>query len=384
MDTEKMLTEIEGGTASELAMLIRYNTYPFGPTFIPSLDDLILEGRQHPGKSTLMRADLVEVIGGSGSGKSSFTNFLILSTVLPRTLPDLLSTPIEGRGMYVTLIQPITHRSIIPYLKKSMKCHLQQISPSTPGKMIDQVILDSLSRLRIYRTKPRYKECALCLKSLLSKSRPDSRGTMTSVDRNGINKGGLDLLVIEGMGDPHYPARWNEEQKGYNHYNRSMATTGGRKIIGADEIGLREIMDCVDKIRKELGTTVIMSTQGLRVSKESPFFHTHLPHPYPSPFSPPLTQQNQNDSNPVRSSDPAHWPLTIQITLTGRQRRLQYPIETTLVEVLQEKAKAMRNDNWNTVGTYEGAVRMIRGEGVVGTRAGGRFRFDIGDEGMRV
>lgn len=41
---------------------------PPGPTFIPSLDDVLLEYRPHDGNSSLRRGDLIELVGPSGSG----------------------------------------------------------------------------------------------------------------------------------------------------------------------------------------------------------------------------------------------------------------------------------------------------------------------------
>ncbi|WWD03063.1 hypothetical protein V865_001108 [Kwoniella europaea PYCC6329] len=392
--TDKLLSEIEVGTAAEQVFshrLFRRSTNnvtlsnlacPFGPTFVESLDQLILEGRSHPGKSTLMRGDLVELVGSSGTGKTAFLSHLIFTTLLPQSLPDFLSTPLGGRGLNVTLIQPMTHRSIIPLIRQSLRNHILNISPTTPMQMVDKVIKESLSRLTVYRPKPRWKDYALCLKKVLDNATDSPRGISSSSLEGDGDRGGLDLLVVDGMGDPHYPTKWIEEQKGNNRYYDAGYKD---RILGMEDIGLKQVMECIGRIRKEVGAVVVMGTQGLRVSKESSsLFHTHLPPPYPSPFAPSSLDIKPN----IKLSDlnPTYWPVNIQITFTGQLKALQFPMETTLVEVLQSRYQQRIKDNdEDQTMVYEGIVKMTQtNTGNVSTISGGKFRFGINNHGLLV
>ncbi|WWC94267.1 hypothetical protein V866_001108 [Kwoniella sp. B9012] len=394
--TDKLLSEIEIGTAAEQVFshrLFRQSTnnvtlsnlaFPFGPTFVESLDQLILEGRSHPGKSTLMRGDLVELVGSSGTGKTAFLSHLIFTTLLPQSLPDFLSTPLGGRGLNVTLIQPITHRSIIPLVRQFLRNHILHISPTTPIQMVNKVIKESLSRLTVYRPKPRWKEYALCLKKVLDNATNSPRGISSSSLVGEGEGGGLDLLVVDGMGDPHYPTKWIEEQKGINRYYDAVHKDKDR-ILSMEDIGLRQVMICIGRIRKEVGAVVVMGTQGLRVSKESSsLFHTHLPPPYPSPFSPSSLDINPNTK--LSDLNPTYWPVNIQITFTGQLKALQFPMETTLVEVLQSKyQQRMKDHDEDQTKVYEGIVKMTQtNTGNVSTISGGKFRFGINNQGVLV
>nr|XP_018262875.1 uncharacterized protein I303_04360 [Kwoniella dejecticola CBS 10117]OBR85033.1 hypothetical protein I303_04360 [Kwoniella dejecticola CBS 10117] len=372
-DTERLLGEIECGTAADLAMLVRYNTFPPGPTYLRPLDELILAGRPHPGQSTMMRGDLIECVGGSGSGKTTFITHLVFTTILSSHIPDFLSTPLGGKELQATMIIPRSHNlsRIIRNLRMSIRNHVLGISPAIAQKMLDRITQESLARLTVYRVKSRWKDLALVLKRILDGISNLPRG-------NASTGGAMDLLIIEGIGDAYYPTRWIEEQRGYNVNKSALSSYGGRKIVGADEVGLRHVMDCIDWIRREVGSVVVMTNQGLRPSKESSsFFHSHLPHPYPSPYSNPTLPNSVSPS----SSTP-HWGLTMQITFNGRvQRGLQYPAETILSDVLQQQLNAKRQlqkEGRSETGIYECAVRMIdTSTGAVSTRVGGRFRFGV-------
>ncbi|WWC70086.1 uncharacterized protein I206_104033 [Kwoniella pini CBS 10737] len=379
-DTERLLSEIECSTGAELAMLVRYNTFPPGPTFIRPLDQLILGGRPHPGQSTMMRGDLIELIGASGSGKTTFITHLIFTTILSSNIPDFLLTPLGGKQLKVTLIIPKSHNlfKIINNIKLSIKNHILNIKPNESEKMINQIIKESLSRLKIYQIKSRFKELALILKKILYNTVNLPRGISSNLENQEelVKKNELDLLIIEGIGDSLYPTRWNEEQKNQNYNHNTFKNN--KIIINSDQIGLKQIFDCINQIRKEIGSIIIMSNQGLRASKESKsFFQNNLSYPYPSPWSSSASSLSLNQEN-----FEMYWPLNIQITFSGKtQKGLQYPSETYLSDILQQQLNLKKKESKsNVVEIYECIVRMIGcTTGSVSTKAGGKFRFGIND-----
>ncbi|WVQ99609.1 hypothetical protein IAU59_006745 [Kwoniella sp. CBS 9459] len=441
LTTEGLLAGIGFGTAAELTMAMRYTTYPPGPTFIDPLDRLILDHRPSPSGSSLQRGDLVEIVGPSGSGKTSILTFLLMTTILSPTLPDLLSTPLGGRGMYATLIQPRSHRPLLPTLKRNMYAHIYSVNPAAPAHQVERVVRESLARLTVYRVKMRnrWKDVALSLRHLIdqscprprARSRPSESHSERMHDEEGSRRrrpneakrstgGGVDFLLIDGIGDPHYPHRWADEQR---HAQRSSHAVGGSlggggRVVMPDEVGMKEVMEAIGRVRLELGAAVVLSNQGLRTTRDSqPFYIPHLPPPYPAPFAPspasstfhPSTSDTANLNPLVMRNDPTYWPLNIQITLTGKVRGLQYPGETTLVDVLDQKRKDEKartgQDEIGAVGhvaAYEGIVRLNTGllgsdthaetasAGLSGSGTGGRvgagrrFRFGISGEGLRV
>jgi hypothetical protein len=53
-----------------------------------------------------------------------------------------------------------------------------------------------------------------------------------------------------------WPERWAEEERG----GRRKAGKDG--VRGADDVGMREVMEGIGRLRKELGAVVIVSLQG--------------------------------------------------------------------------------------------------------------------------
>ncbi|WVQ80736.1 hypothetical protein IAT38_002841 [Cryptococcus sp. DSM 104549] len=374
---DSLLREVKRGTAAEAIMAVRYNSTPPGPTFVPSLDDAILERRPHPGGSSLQRGDLVELVGPSGSGKTSLLTFFLLTTLLPPSLPPPHhSIPLGGKGGHATLLQPITHRPLLPALRQAMRAHIRACAPILAEARVERVVEESLGRLTVGRVRPRWKELALALRGVLDGAEPSGVAEAP--------EGALDLLVVDGLGDGYYPYRWAEEERG----KRQVGGEG--QVVKADEVGMKHVMEGIGRVRKELGSVVVMSVQGLRTFREAhPFYLPHLPPPYPQPFASTSSTSNSNPTLPRSRSSPTHWPLNIQITLLGRSRGLQLPGDTTLVDALRSKVQAERDKAARGVDAgvrYEGVVRMVRmGDGaVVGTRSDGRFSFGIGNEGVQV
>ncbi|KGB74395.2 hypothetical protein CNBG_0233 [Cryptococcus deuterogattii R265] len=348
-------------------MAVRYSTSPPGPTFIPSLDDVLLEYRPHDGNSSLRRGDLIELVGPSGSGKTTLLTFLLMTTILPDVLPPPLSTVLGGKGGYAQVFQPDTHRSIILSLRRSISAHIRSLAPQAEENLIDDVVKESLSRLSVWRGRPRWKDLALGLKGIIVELSPYS---IKAEQRSGA----LDLVVIDGFADGYYPQLWADEERGRKQYGDAA------NIAGPDAVGVRQVMEVIGQIRKDLGSVVVMSVQGLRTTRETqPFYLPHLPSPYPNPFS-------IAKSGPISRSNPMYWPLNIQITLLGRARSLQLPGDTTLIDALRSKAhETKENGEEAQSDKYEGLVRLVNVDGeILGKREGAKFHFHIGENGLQV
>jgi hypothetical protein len=95
----------------------------------------------------------------------------------------------------------------------------------------------------VVKHKPRWKAIALGL---------------LSITRNAPTEGGIDLVICDGFGDAFWPERWAEEEKS----GRKVNKTG----IRGDEVGLKDILDAIGRLRREFGAVVVISTQYLGVS----------------------------------------------------------------------------------------------------------------------
>ena len=68
----------------------------------------------------------------------------------------------------------------------------------------------------------------------------------------------MDLVICDGFADGFWPERWAEEETS----GRKKAAGG---IKGAEDVGVREVMEMIGRLRKELGAAVVLSVQGLWV-----------------------------------------------------------------------------------------------------------------------
>lgn len=183
-----------------------------------------------------------------------------MTTLLPAVLPPPLSTVVlGGKGDYAQVFQPDTHRSIIMSLRRSIGAHIRSLAPQAKDDLIEDVIKDSLSRLSVWRGRPRWKDLALGLKGIVVEL--SSYSTRSEWRRPGA----LDLVVIDGFADGYYPQLWADEERG----RKQPGGDGANAVVGPDAVGVRQVMEVIGQIRKDLGSVVAMSVQGLRVS---PFF----------------------------------------------------------------------------------------------------------------
>ena len=185
------------------------------------------------------------------------------------------------------------------------------------------------------------------------------------------------MVVVDGFADGFWPERWHGEDRGTERKQEG-------RIRSAEDIGVREVMGLLESLRRELGTVVCLTLQGLWVGDflfsdavdlahhqpSGGLYNPHLPPPYPAPFG-------RDKDDPPRA-----WPLSVQITLTGRTASHQYPADITLVDAL--RSLDMNRHHQDDSQGYEGVVRVPGGEGLASTEAGIKFDFRIGPTGVEV
>lgn len=139
---------------------------------------------------------------------------------------------------------------------------------------------DALGRLRVVRVKARYLSWALALRRLLSPApRRSSSRTTPGTDPSSSPAGSEDqpdsslaLVVCDGLADLYWPERWAEEERGVKKRDGAKAggwtgsTAARLGVRGAEDVGMREVMHGIGRLRKETGAVVVVSLQGLWVS----------------------------------------------------------------------------------------------------------------------
>lgn len=209
-----------------------------------------------------------------------FLTFLLLTTLLPASFPlpatgalahgATISIPLGGKGGYAAVVHPKTHRSIIPNLAVKMRGHVQQCMLDTVGltkptasilAAVEEVVQGSLKKLRVIRVNPRYKDWALAFRKLRYPS------NSLTVNEEDDEEEGLDLVVCDGFADGYWPERSIEEERIAAARIAGGAATAKKRlgIRGAEDVGVRDIFEGIGKLRKELGTVVVLSLQGIWV-----------------------------------------------------------------------------------------------------------------------
>jgi energy-coupling factor transporter ATP-binding protein EcfA2 len=232
--------------------------FPPGPTFIQKLDaylDLVRNPRpstEAPDSSDdaiipelygspLQRGDLVEIQGPSGSGKTSLILFFIMITILPETyetgkshgeVGGKIKVEIGGKGHRVALLYLESALAQIDKLKKGMDAHLEQCfrsagmgSPSNQKKAVDDIVQAALGRLILLKipspsngldldtTSSPWAGFCSGLRSLLFYAKQRAEGEIA-------------LVVIDGLGDPYWQARWYKDQQTKQARTSKGTTTG--------------------------------------------------------------------------------------------------------------------------------------------------------------
>jgi hypothetical protein len=239
------------------------------------------------------------------------------------------------------------------------------------ASQIKLAVRDSLRRLTVVRTKPRWKSMYL---ALLALQHPPSH------ERAGDEPRRLDMVVVDGFADGFWPERWVTE-------DRQQVEKAEGRIRRPEDVGLRDVMAALEALRKEMGAVVVLTLQGLWVSHtmsarrlfqfmfqpQNGVYTPHLPAPYPAPFA------RDREDAPSRA-----WPLNIQITLTGRVASHQLPADSTLIDALRTNGSLQTRGGEAQSQLFEGVVRVPGADGIVGTPTGVKFEMHMGDAGVEV
>ncbi|KAK4690002.1 GPI-anchor transamidase subunit U, partial [Tremellales sp. Uapishka_1] len=214
-------------------------------------------------------------------------------------------------------------------------------------RCVGTLVSDAMKRLIVIQVLPRFRSWYLALLRILSPPSPPEK------DHD------MALVICEGFGDGFWPERWIEEQgKGKSRRREGVASP--------DDIGMRDVLEVIDRLRKELGAVVVNTVQGLWSTGSSPFFASHLPPPYPAPFASAGWQPSAEGPN-----DLAPWAINIHITLTRRLAPYQYPQETVLAKALGDLDVIARETP--PIQEFKGMIRMPGGDGLLGTAGGDEF-----------
>lgn len=208
--------------------------------------------------------------------------FMLLTALLPPSL-DLpatnnnppMSVALGGRNSSAAYVLPVTHSLPIDNLRESLRSHARVcvdgalLDAGLSRRMlpehlqaIEETVLASLQRLRIIRVRPRYLSWALALRRLLlprSRRRADAACVMDE-DSHDDDDNGLSLVLCDGLADGFWPERWAEEER------REQKKPSISVVRGADDVGMRDVMEAIGRLRKELGSIVVVSLQGIFVS----------------------------------------------------------------------------------------------------------------------
>lgn len=215
-------------------------------------------------------------------GKTTFINFLLLTTLLPYSLGLPLpytsrahQIPLGGKSQSAALLYSASSRSPIPLLARAIRSHIRDavgsvISTVGPGRLtpemsaaIEACVKDSMSRLRVIRIKSRYRHWALALRALAYPASPADDLEAGSSARGAS----LSLVCLDGLSECFWPERYAEEERSTasSSSRKRMSSGGVPGVRGIDDIGMRDVLDAIGILRKEMGCVVFSTSQGLWV-----------------------------------------------------------------------------------------------------------------------
>lgn len=396
---------------------------PLGPTFIPSLDTYLAHARsntfinqelavhsstdpaaENGATSSLNHGDLFEIQGPSGSGKTQLSLFLLMTSILPDKvkfrLGDLSkqtsfsSQPkdgvheldLGGKSQTAIFIHPSTHPSPVLRLAKLITSHVKNcLPPSYSGineemqaELARRVVQRSLSRLTVFQV-PLVN--ASFIPSDFSSPYAPLAATLAFIPHQ-VRRSNreLGLLIIDGIGDGFWQARWQREQRMKENKRKSGAQAG---IKSSENVSMDDIVKRIDKIRRDFGCAIIMTNQAIwkplddknQVSSTN-YWSQHLPPPYPSPFEA-KAKRSDNTATLTKSQGP-YWPLTAHITLLPVNTSIrQMRPDVLLYEVLRKGGEGDKREQARMRARSRGLVRLA---GQLSEEQVGEFSFAVKDE----
>jgi hypothetical protein len=339
--------------------------------------------------------------------------FLIMITILPETyetghtrgeIGGKIRVEIGGKGQRAALLAYGGGGLLrtLRMLEVGIRAHLDKCfaaagMKSTQGQEREETIRiitrDAMARLAVFKIPPAAEGL-----ELTSTTSPWS-GLCTALEylmfhANKRAEGEISLVVLDGIGDPYWQARWYKEQRRTNSKPSHPATTGGG-IISSSDLGMDSVMDNLTRLRKDLGCVVVVTNQSLwkpnhpQTGKPDPassFWAQNLPAPYPSPFQS-RSDQDPDGANPVlRSSSTRYWPLNVHITLSAPNTSLrQFRPDITLAETWKQGGEGYKREMARREACWKGLVRCSGG--AKRSPAGeveryGEFEMWIGEDGI--
>lgn len=399
--------------------------FPPGPTFIQKLDtylDLVRNPRpsaevddssDHATTtelygSPLQRGDLLEIQGPSGSGKTSLVLFFIMITILPETyetgksqgeVGGKIKVEIGGKGQRAALLYLASGPAPIDKLKRAMKVHLEQCfraagmgSPANLDKAVEDIMQAALGRLVLFKipsssdgldletTSSSWAGVCSGLRSLLFYAKRRAEGEIA-------------LVIVDGLGDPYWQARWYKDQQHKQARNSKAITTG---IIASSELTMEDVMESLTTLRKDLGCVMMVTNQSLwkpvhpqtgKTDTTSSFWAEHLPSPWPDPFQIKVDQGRESANPVLRAKTSRYWPLNVHITLSSpASATRQFRPDITLEETWKQGGEGYKREMARREAVWKGIVRVNLGSSTRGTNQPeyGEFDMRIGSDGIVV
>jgi hypothetical protein len=317
-----------------------------------------------------------------------------------------VTVPLGGKDQQVVYIHSATVASPLLAIGKTARTHIihcieriltattsltpDLTSPQSPyGPIIEAAVQGALRNLSIF-TLPISSNPTASLAATLS--------FIPVYQREHCDKE-IQLVLVDGAGDGFWQQRWtSEQQRSARVVREGLAIPEG--IRGSMDVGMHDVMRAITNLRRDLGIVVVTTVQGLwrtrAVDRETRYWESHLPQPYPKPFVVDLRSSHESASTamPAENRRPAlmdpYWPLTAHITLSapcghpliGNSNSVgQFRPETKLIEALTSEGH--KREQARTEARWSGFCRTVGpgGTGVAGDV--GVFDFRMSEAGLR-
>ncbi|KAJ9107418.1 hypothetical protein QFC21_000869 [Naganishia friedmannii] len=430
------LARVECTSAHQLLNAVRYTTSPLGPTFIPAFDDYLVNARTntfnatllnnqlateatadpHVTPSSLNHGDLIEIQGPSGGGKTQLVLFLVMTSILPARVrfreSDLSNTAkdftsgadkqirelaLGGKAQSVIFVHPSTHASPVLRLSKLITSHVDhclsssglQLSAASQGELARLIVKSALSRLTVFKLP--IANASFAASDIVSPYAPLAATLSFLPQQVWQTDRELSLLVIDGIGDGFWQARWQREQKLKERQTRASNNPQQQQQAGirsSQGVTMDDVVMRIDRIRRDLGCAVIVTNQAIWKPTDSQnnqavstahFWAQHLPAPFPSPFES-VKKQHPAYGTPLGAQHNAnpYWPLTAQITLLPLHTHMrQMRPDVILYDVLRKGGEGDKREQARLSAKLRG---LVRSPGQLNAEQTGEFTFAVTEE----